>query len=250
MYKRGTPEYAKWRKSPEYDLYCKRISVTTKGKRNPMYGKHHSEKTITKISAAHTGKHLSIETRAKIGVAMTGEQNPMYGKQHSVETFVKMRTAKTGKQNPFYGKHHSVEARARQSAAKTGKQNSNYGKHPNAETRAKQSAAASGSNNHAWLGGVSFLPYPVNWTIYFRETIRRRDNYTCALCGKEQNERKHSVHHINYDKEDICPENLITLCTVCHLKTNNDREYWQNLFDMIYVPDFPKERITKNESCC
>jgi len=216
--KRGTPEYDKWRRSPKYDVYCKRISVATTGERNPNYGKHPSAETRAKMRVAQVGKHPSAETIAKI------------------------RAAKLGEQNPMYGKHPSAETRAKMGA-------SNIDKHPSEETRVKLRVAKSGERNSNWRGGVSFEPYPTGWTMRLRDTIRERDNYTCVLCGKPQGKRRHSVHHINYTKADLCEDNLITLCRPCHRKTSHDRKYWENLFLMIYVPDFPKIR-RKNESNC
>lgn len=83
-----------------------------------------------------------------------------------------------------------------------------------------------GKNNSAWLGGISFEPYPPTFNPPFKRLIRERDNYTCAVCKGYGN----SVHHINYVKEDTTPENCITLCRKCHVRTNSRREYWKKYF--------------------
>lgn len=77
-----------------------------------------------------------------------------------------------------------------------------------------------------WRGGISFEPYPPGFTIDLRKKIRERDSYTCAVCGSYGR----CVHHIDYVKENIKPENLITLCASCHSKTNSKREYWKEYF--------------------
>lgn len=80
-----------------------------------------------------------------------------------------------------------------------------------------------GINSHNWLGGKSFEPYPSTFNKQFKRVIRKRDNYTCAICrmtGKD-------VHHINYVKDDTTPENCVTLCKSCHCVTGGNREYWQ-----------------------
>lgn len=59
-------------------------------------------------------------------------------------------------------------------------------------------------------------------------TIRKWDQYTCQICGKEP---AICVHHIDYDKLNCDPKNLITLCRKCHTKTNYNREYWENYFN-------------------
>jgi hypothetical protein len=86
--------------------------------------------------------------------------------------------------------------------------------------------------NGMWQGGKSFEPYSFEWTENLRKLIRQRDNYTCQLCGKtqRQNSRKLCVHHIDYNKKNCNPNNLITLCNICHNKTNIRREYWIKYF--------------------
>lgn len=39
-----------------------------------------------------------------------------------------------------------------------------------------------------------------------------------------------SVHHIDYDKANLAPDNLASLCVRCHVKTNFNRESWVALF--------------------
>ena len=81
-----------------------------------------------------------------------------------------------------------------------------------------------------WLGGISFEPYSPEFNKWLKEQIRQRDNFTCQLCGLIQSGRKHPVHHIDYNKKNSIPNNLITLCKKCHAKTNSKREYWINFF--------------------
>ena len=112
-----------------------KISASKTGERNPFYGKHHSEETRARQSAANTGRHFSAATRAKMSAAQTGERNPMYGR--------------TGERNPNYGKHRSAETRAKISMAVSGERHPNYGKSPSAETRARQSKAMIGRHPSA-----------------------------------------------------------------------------------------------------
>lgn len=99
----------------------------------------------------------------------------------------------------------------------TGKNNNFYGVH------------ITGKNHYNWKGGISFEPYPVEWTKILKEQIRTRDYHVCQICGKttEENGRKLDVHHIDYIKANLDTLNLIALCIKCHRKTNHNRDYWQ-----------------------
>lgn len=84
-----------------------------------------------------------------------------------------------------------------------------------------------GESNGMWQGGSSFEPYGKDWTERLRRQIRERDNYTCQLCDKEN---VNIVHHIDYDKKNCLPKNLINLCGGCNGKVNTNREYWMSYF--------------------
>lgn len=89
-----------------------------------------------------------------------------------------------------------------------------------------------GENHPFWKGG-HFVFYPPEFNQYLKSKIRKRDNHTCAVCGEPNSV---DVHHIDYDKQNSAPENLITLCSSCHSKTNANREYWQALFEGRELP--------------
>lgn len=83
-----------------------------------------------------------------------------------------------------------------------------------------------------WQGGISKEPYPFDFTDELKELIRKRDNYKCQICGCPQAENIHklSIHHKDYNKDNLNPENLLSLCKSCHTKTNFKREYWIEYF--------------------
>ncbi len=64
---------------------------------------------------------------------------------------------------------------------------------------------------------------------YLKHLIKRRDNYTCRLCNDKTKNQDLHVHHIDYDKQNNDPKNLISLCNICHPKTNYNREKWKSL---------------------
>ena len=95
------------------------------------------------------------------------------------------------------------------------------------EVRFKDRMAKIGKKNPAWNGGISFMPYPPEFNVILRESILVRDRFICRLCGIKPEEKKElHPHHIDYDKENCYPDNLITLCHSCHSKTNHHRKEW------------------------
>ena len=84
-----------------------------------------------------------------------------------------------------------------------------------------------GAKNNNFIHGIKDASYRgPNWSAEAR-SIRKRDNYTCNVCGKN-GKIDHvaiSVHHIipyrEFGGDYISandPNNLISLCNVCHKK--------------------------------
>jgi len=106
-----------------------------------------------------------------------------------------------------------------------------------------------GENASSWKGGLSFIIYPKEFNYYLKNKIRKRDNYQCQLCSLTQEEHKKlykvalCIHHIDYDKTNNKENNLITLCSKCHQKTNKDRIFWKNILSIFleakYGDKFP-----------
>ena len=88
-----------------------------------------------------------------------------------------------------------------------------------------------GEDHPNWLGGKSFEPYGLAFNKDLKNIIRTRDK-KCMVCGKLGKE-KLSVHHIDYNKHNNNPNNLISLCRSCHIKTNYKRENWLEYFKNI-----------------
>lgn len=95
------------------------------------------------------------------------------------------------------------------------------------------------SNNPNWNGGKSFELYPLEFDEGLKEMIRERDDRICQICGKLEIEDRNDgygrlcIHHIDYDKNNNDPRNLISLCHDCHVKTNFNRDIWK---DNLYIP--------------
>jgi 5-methylcytosine-specific restriction endonuclease McrA len=151
--------------------------------------------------------------KGKKNPQISGEKHWNWGNKMPQESIEKMRRALTGKkQSPELVKNR-IDARA--------------GYHHSEETKAKIGMANGGENNGCWMGGVT--PYH-GWSFSLREKIRDRDERKCRICGKPENGKHHDVHHIDYDKKNIAPENFVTLCHFCHGKTNHNRQQWQKFF--------------------
>lgn len=57
--------------------------------------------------------------------------------------------------------------------------------------------------------------YGGKFTQELKYEIRKRYSWICQLCGKK---RSADVHHIDWDKMNNHPDNLIVLCRSCHSK--------------------------------
>jgi hypothetical protein len=99
--------------------------------------------------------------------------------------------------------------------------------------RDKQHAKRSaGEANANWRGGLSRLPYPWN----FREisaAIIERDGFACRAPDCRGADKRMTAHHINYDKSDCRPINLIALCSACNSRANFGRDQWQAVYEAI-----------------
>ena len=106
----------------------------------------------------------------------------------------------------------------------------NLGKKHSEETKLKMSELRIGDKSFNWRGGISKLPYSYEFTEQLKTQIRERDNYLCQVCSRESIITKLPIHHIDYDKLNSDPSNLVSTCNSCHSKTNYDREYWIQYF--------------------
>ncbi len=71
-----------------------------------------------------------------------------------------------------------------------------------------------------------FKEYPASFNDDLKESIHDRDGHECFLCGKQEDFRSHDIHHIDYNRQHSYSENLVSLCPLCHGKTNHNRNYW------------------------
>lgn len=84
-----------------------------------------------------------------------------------------------------------------------------------------------GPGSPNWKGGISFEPYcPVWKDKEFKEFIKQRDSYKCMNPCCSSNDPNDLVgHHIDYNKKNCDPSNIITICRSCNGGANKDREW-------------------------
>lgn len=185
----------------------KELSKRMKGDNNPAK----RPEVRIKISKKLTGRKLSEETKEKLSKVLTGFK-------HSDEAKLNMKMSQINN-----WKSEVRRERGRLAIVKNWE---------NAEYRKNQIEKNSGENHWNWQGGITCNSYPEDWTNALKESIRIRDDYRCKVCCTKEKDLKTKldVHHIDYNKENCNPDNLISLCHTCHMRTNYDREKWVSFF--------------------
>jgi len=201
----------------------KKISISKKGINVP-------EERIKRISNTMKFQYANgLRISAMLGVKLSKEQRKAISNRlkESYKNGNRVPIRMVGKNNPFYGKTHTKETMEKI-------RNANIGKKASEETLIKKRKYC-GEKASNWQGGKSFEPYDISFNNIFKRRIRKRDNQICMLCEihREKINRALDVHHINYDKLLSIPQNCISLCNSCHMKTNFNREHWTKFFQSI-----------------
>lgn len=92
-----------------------------------------------------------------------------------------------------------------------------------------------GKDNPNWQGGTSSEKYCHVWQDQeYRQDIRDRDNNRCLnpYCNSNAKEDL-TIHHIDYNKKNCHPNNLITICRSCNSKANKDRGWHESWYKAI-----------------
>ncbi len=222
--------------NPEYRQH---MSDVHKGQKRSVEARKKQSNTLKKLWKLGTFDSLkdykhSEETRKKISEANSGKKNFWFGKKHSDETKKKIGLKSLGRKQ-------SKEALLKRSNNMKGIKNHFYGRKHTLETRKKISenhADVKGEKAPNWRGGKSFEPYGITFNNALKEKIRNRDNHRCQECFRHQNELRTTtnkkyrllVHHIDYNKQNDEPKNLISLCRTCHGQTNFKRDDWSTYY--------------------
>jgi hypothetical protein len=122
---------------------------------------------------------------------------------------------------------------------------------------AKKSSTMKKTLRNKWSILTLSKTYPIEFDNGLKSFIRNRDRHLCQLCEKTKtvNGEELIVHHIDYNKYNINPENLISLCRSCHAKTNkiNLRYYYSIILPQLCPAygrnDYRNLAIKESEEC-
>jgi hypothetical protein len=220
------------------------------GKNNPNYGNHptswikgqnkNNNPSVLKISLKLKGRKLSKESIEKMRRSLKGRQVWNKGKKHSEDARKKMSMRKKeliakgwkpiGYHGPAWNKGLTKEVNQKLKAisekiSKSIKKAINEGRF-NPLQNLTGWVGLQKERHPNWHGGISFEPYSPEFDK-LKPQIKQRDGYRCQLCGSPEGL---TVHHIDYNKKNNNPSNLITLCFSCNSKVNFNRAYWIDYF--------------------
>jgi intracellular multiplication protein IcmJ len=75
-----------------------------------------------------------------------------------------------------------------------------------------------------------------------RQKALSRDDYTCVCCGFKTGKWQ-EVHHVNDDHSDNRLENLVTVCSYCHMCQHIGLAGRNNEAVLVWLPEIPQDQI-------
>ena len=249
---------------------------------HPMKGKYHSEETKQKISKANKGKKckpISEETKRKISEANKGRivskmtrkklSESLKGHDVSEETKAKLSNAtkKYYENNAGYwlgkklSKKHKQKLNGRKLSEEMKQKMSEDKKEffkNNPEARRKLSEIAKKQfedprNHPSWKGGISCEPYCQIWSDNeYKDDLKERDGNQCLNPDCWSNSNTICLHHIDYDKKNCHPWNLITVCISCNGRANKNRKkheiFYKQIMNELYGYEYETELTLLSDS--
>lgn len=182
------------------------------------------------------GQKMTDAQRANLSKAKTGLKLKPFSEEHKMNI-----------SNGLKGHKHTEETRRRISESQMGRVSARKGvtlseetkekirkarKHQifTVETRRKLSESHRGEKSYLWRGGITQENKRIRNTIEYRlwrESVFKRDNYTCVWCGTRSGNGKSvklNADHIKpfalYPELRLAIDNGRTLCEPCHKNTD------------------------------
>ena len=218
-----------------------------------------TDKRIKKISDAK--KDITFTEEHKISLSVAAKKRTVHGHtgchvEDAVKEVLRNKSIENAKVNPNYGmKNRHFTEETKQLQSDSGKKHwarlsveerelkvkkiIDSVRRPEIRTKISESIYALGLKMEKasnWRGGKSFENYPQEFDNDLKMGIRERDNFVCCNCGKLLIRGLH-IHHIDYNKRNCLPDNLISLCRSCHMKTNcKNHDYWMAFYKAKVLP--------------
>jgi len=170
-----------------------------------------SQETRLKISKASKGRKHTEESKQKMRDAKRG--NVLISLEQQKQTSQTLKKYFKTHVNPFKGRKHTEKSKQKMSDRLKGKYN--------------------GGKASNWQGGIDSFPYAIGWAGWYIEKIRERDSHKCQNPKCKNPHKLLDIHHVDYDKQNHDPNNLITLCKKCHGRTQKNREHWIAYYQQI-----------------
>ncbi|GAB5389882.1 MAG: hypothetical protein Alpg2KO_28500 [Alphaproteobacteria bacterium] len=72
--------------------------------------------------------------------------------------------------------------------------------------------------------------------------VHKRDKGTCLFCGF-QSVKYQELHHVNHDHTNHAPENLATICSMCHMTFHIGRAGLLGEAELVWLPEMPQQML-------
>lgn len=98
----------------------------------------------------------------------------------------------------------------------------------------KLSLLFTGDGHPGWKGGISCELYCDAWADKeYKESIKERDGYECQNPDCWGKDSCLAIHHVDYNKKNCTPWNLITICRSCNARANFERSKHEEIYKNI-----------------